>query len=477
MSIVHIPSQKSQRIQLGVELAMMCVLLVASLSAFGTSGIGVACAFAVAYGVPRWLYARLSGGEEKGALVLAAAGLALVVWAFCNIYGWTEAVGHALSNPEISSDDNSYFRWALHYYDGSVEEIDTKFIGFPLMILISWQIFGVSIVWPIAINVMLTLLTIVLTGQMAGRALEGRVKADRPYITFLAMLGTVLLCYWMSHGAMLLKEPLTYFAVALAAYAIARMKAVRAESGGRMWTDIALFVIAIAILSISRTGVIYFVMAGVALALIDNRRMWRYGTTLMGISLVGIGMGIYWSNGFSAEVQMRIVAGANAGGDIMHHVYKAHGAYGEAMSHYFALPAWQKLLLLPVTCIVQLFIPFPWPSVEGLSIGSLATRFQWGWYAIAGVALFYIFRLSWKKQSLGWWALWPFVCFAAAAFSTGGAVSRYILPYQPLFVVVAVWVVCKYREGQWRRSFRIWLATYALVVAAILLYCYFQTQS
>lgn len=476
MSIVHIPSQKSQRIQLGVELAMMCVLLVASLSAFGTSGIGVACAFAVAYGVPRWLYARLSGGEEKGALVLAVAGFALVAWAVCNIYGWTEAVGHALSDPQIHSDDNSYYRWALHHYDGSVEEIDTKFIGFPLMILLSWMLFGHSIVWPIAINVMLTLLTIVLTGQMAGRVLAGRVKADRAHVAYLAMLGTALLCYWMSHGAMLLKEPLTYFAVALAAYSVARMKAVRAESDGRMWADIALFVIAIAILSISRTGVIYFVMAGVVLTMMDNRQMWRYGTMLLGFSLVGIGVGIYWSNGFSAEVQMRIVAGTNAGGDIMNNIYKAHGAYGEAMSHYFELPIWQKLLLLPVTCIVQLFIPFPWPGVEGLGIGSLATRFQWGWYAIAGVALFYIFRLSWKKQSLGWWALWPFVCFAAAAFSTGGAVSRYILPYQPLFVVVAVWVICKYREGHWRRSFRIWLACYSLLVAAILIFCYLQTS-
>lgn len=196
MNTLFLPSQKCLRSQLLVELIAMCILFVAAMSVFGTSGVGLACGLGVAYVVPRWLYARLSGGETRGGIVLMVAGVLLVVWAFRNIYGWTLAEGQSFADPVLRCDDKVYYLWALHYYDGSVPEPDTKFVGFPLMILLSWKLLGHSIVWPIAINVMLTLLTVVLTGQTAGRALAGRVRADRGTITFLAMLVTSLLGFF-----------------------------------------------------------------------------------------------------------------------------------------------------------------------------------------------------------------------------------------------------------------------------------------
>lgn len=493
MNTLFLPSQKCLRSQLLVELIAMCILFAAAMSVFGTSGVGLACGLGVAYVVPRWLYARLSGGETRGGIVLMVAGLLLVVWAFRNIYGWTLAEGHSFADPVLRCDDKGYYLWALHYYDGSVPEPDTKFVGYPLMILMSWKLLGHSIVWPIAINVMLTLLTVVLTGQTAGRALAGRVQADRGTITFLAMLVTSLLGFFMSHAAMMLKEPLTYFAVALAAYAIARMKEMDEDSRGSVWHDIALFTIAVALMSIARTSVIYFLVAGVIITFFDNKDMWRYACTLLGIALIGMGMGIYWSNGFSMEVQMRILATTDTGGDIMKTIYQARGIYGEMMSDYFFLPVWQKLLLLPVTCTLQLFIPFPWVDNEVLDVWSVATRFQLVWYAVAGVSLYYLFVLAWKKINLGWWAMWPFVCAAAVAFTTSGTVSRYILPYEPLFATIAVWVLLKYHEATTpneddkqqkgtthhkdniRRSFNLWCAAYAVTVTITLIICYLTT--
>ncbi len=475
MNTLFLPSQKCLRSQLLVELIAMCILFAAAMSVFGTSGVGLACGLGVAYVVPRWLYARLSGGETRGGIVLMVAGLLLVVWAFRNIYGWTVAEGHSFADPALHCDDRAYYLWALSHYDGSVQEPDTKFVGFPLMILLSWRLLGHSIVWPIAINVMLTLLTVVLTGLTAGRALAGRVRADRGTITFLAMLVTCTLCFFLSHGPMLLKEPLTYFSVALAAYAIARMKETDVASRGSVWRDIALFAVSVALMSIARTSVIYFLVAGVMLTLLDDKSMWRYACTLIGIALIGIGMGMYWSNGFSVEVQMHMLAATDAGGDIMKSIYQARGIYGEIMSDYFGLPVWQKLLLLPVTCTLQLFIPFPWTNTEMINIWSVATRFQFMWYAVAGVSLYYLFVLAWKRKSLGWWALWPFVCAAAVAFTTSGTVSRYILPYEPLFVTVAVWVMLKYHEGNCRHSFNLWFVTYAAAVIVILATCYLVT--
>lgn len=475
MNTFYLLSQKRQRIQLSVELMAMCILFAASISVFGTDGVSLACGLGVAFAVPRWLYARLSVGEIRGRKVLTVVGLMLVAWAFRNIYGWTVAEGHSFADPALHCDDRAYYLWALSHYDGSVLEPDTKFVGFPLMILLSWRLLGHSIVWPIAINVMLTLLTVVLTGLTAGRALAGRVRADRSTITFLAMLVTCTLCFFLSHGPMLLKEPLTYFSVALAAYAIARMKETDVASRGSVWRDIALFAVSVALMSIARTSVIYFLVAGVMLTLLDDKSMWRYACTLIGIALIGIGMGMYWSNGFSVEVQMHMLAATDAGGDIMKSIYQARGIYGEIMSDYFGLPVWQKLLLLPVTCTLQLFIPFPWTNTEMINIWSVATRFQFMWYAVAGVSLYYLFVLAWKRKSLGWWALWPFVCAAAVAFTTSGTVSRYILPYEPLFVTVAVWVMLKYHEGNCRHSFNLWFVTYAAAVIVILATCYLVT--
>ncbi len=477
MEAAHITSKRFLRVQTCVELVCACLLLVASVVAFGTTGIGVACALGVAYAVPRLLYAHISGGEPWGGLVICVFGILLVAWAFANIYGWTEAVGRTVANPDLHCDDSLYFQWALSHFNGSVPEPNTKFVGFPLMILLSWRLFGPSIVWPIAINVMLTLLTIVVCGQMSARVLSQRLQSGRTQITVLTMLGLAVLGYFMSHGPMLLKEPLTYFSVALAAYAVARMKALDATLNGPAWRDVACYTVAVAIMAITRVSVVYFLMIGVALTLADNRRMWRYAVALFGVSVVGIVLGVHWSNGFGAEVQTRIVASAESGGHIMKDLFLAKGVYGEMMSGYFQQPLWQKLLLLPVTCTVQFFIPFPWPSTETLSVGVLATRFQWVWYAVAGVVLFYLFTQSWKRQSLGWWAMWPFVCIASVAFVTSGSVSRYTLPFQPLFVTIAVWVVCKYREGEWRGLFRVWCACYAIVLVAALACCYALTSA
>lgn len=268
------------------------------------------------------------------------------------------------------------------------------------------------------------------------------------------------------------------------------MKEIDEDSRGSVWHDIALFTIAVALMSIVRTSVIYFLVAGVIITFFDNKDMWRYACTLLGIALIGMGLGIYWSNGFSMEVQMRILAATDTGGDMMKTIYQARGIYGEIMSDYFFLPVWQKLLLLPVTCTLQLFIPFPWVDNEVLDVWSVATRFQLVWYAVAGVSLYYLFVLAWKKKNLGWWAMWPFVCAAAVAFTTSGTVSRYILPYEPLFVTIAVWVLLKYHESttpneddkqqkgasphkkNFRRSFILWCAAYAATVTIILTICY-----
>lgn len=478
MSSLHFyPPHKRELTQLLVELTAMIILLVASFSVFGCAD--VALGLGVAYMVPRLLFDKLSGGDFKGGVVMTAVGLLLVVWGFHNIYCWTLDGGHTLCDPALHSDDSVYYQWALHHYDGSVAEPRTRFEGFPMIVLLSWKLFGHNIVWPTGVNVMFTLISIMLTGLTAGRVLAGRVNADKSTVTFLAMLITSLLGFFLSHATQLLKEPTSYLSVTLAAYAVARIKqtSLPPRFDKSAWRDIALFTLAVLLMAASRTSVIYFIIAGVALAWLDNKKMWRYATTLLVIAAVGVGVGIYWSNGFSWELQMRILTGADGGAEVMKRLYQAHGIYGVLMSDYFDMVVWQKIMCLPVTCALQFFIPLPWASAAEPGFWSTVTRFQLVWYAVVGIYLYYIAYRSWRKSGLGFSAWWPLVCAAGVAFATGGTVSRYLLPFEPLFVIVAVCALLQLRDerrgGISHRAFRIWCVVYAAIVAAALAYCLF----
>lgn len=479
-SLNFYPPHKRELTQLLVELVAMGILLVASIATFGC--VDVALGLGVAYIVPRLFFARLSRGNFKGGVVMTAVGLLLVAWGFHNIYSWTVAGGHLLCDPMLHSDDSVYYQWALHYLDGSVPEPTTKFEGFPMIVLISWRLFGHNIVWPTAINVMLTLFSVAITGLTAGRMLAGRLNVDKRFIAFLAMLVTSLLGFFLSHATQLLKEPTSYFSVALAAYAIARMKEDDAPTrllDKSTWRDIALFTVAVVLMAASRTSIIYFMIAGVALAWLDNVKMWRYATTLLVIAAIGVCVGIYWSNGFSWEVQKRILTGADGAAEIMQKLYQAHGIYGVIMSDYFGMTVLEKICFLPVTCALQFFIPLPWPTGAETGFWANITRFQGMWYAVVCLYTYYLAAFSWKKGNLGAWALWPLVCAAAIAFATSGTVSRYLLPFEPLFVIVALWTALKlhadWRHGIRHRSFLIWAVVYTAVLTAALAYCFFFT--
>ena len=470
--------QRSASIQLGVEvLAFAAMAAIISQYFLPADTAKMMAGVIVAYAIPRFLYSRLNCHNRTGSIVLMVAGLGLAALAILHFYSYTVAHGATFDHPHLTSDDSGYFNWALYHYNGTGEEPDTKFLGFPFMMLCTWKLFGVNIVWPTAVNMMCTLFSLILSGQVAARMLEGRVKTDSKHIAATAMVATVILIYFMSEGLRLQKEAMTYLGVMLAAYGIARLKCLDNSRWSRTWADLTLFALGTFILAVTRTGVTYFVLAGIVLATLDNRKQWRYGLLLIGIVLIMAGLGIHFANRFTIGRQMRIIGGAYNGGDIMSVAYTASDAqqaYAQMLGDYHHFPMWQKLLLLPFTSIVQFVIPFPWVTIGETTFLSYIPRLQWGWYLVGGIALFYYLFLSWRRKgrSLGFWALWPLVCFLGAAFVTGGSVSRYALPYQPLFATLAVFVYYRLREGQHRRSFTIWSALYILTLATALITCY-----
>ena len=101
------------------------------------------------------------------------------------------------------------------------------------------------------------------------------------------------------------------------------------------------------------------------------------------------------------------------------------------------------------------------------------------WYFVGGACIFYYLYINvvhHKYSNLGMWAWWPLVTFFIIAYITGGSVSRYVLPLQPLFVVIALYVLLNVKQGTYRRSFTIWMIVYFIILLATVLVLCYHTQ-
>ena len=150
--------------------------------------------------------------------------------------------------------------------------------------------------------------------------------------------------------------------------------------------------------------------------------------------------------------------------------------YQHIIGEYYNYPKLERVFLLPISMGVQYIIPFPWLyGYDNASVLSLLPRMRMMWYFVGGMCLFYYLYIvvaHFNTFNLGMWAWWPLVVFMIMSFLTGGLVSRYALPIQPLFVVVATYVIFLIKEGHFRRQFTILMVIYVLVLVATLVFCY-----
>ena len=144
--------------------------------------------------------------------------------------------------------------------------------------------------------------------------------------------------------------------------------------------------------------------------------------------------------------------------------------YKSLLGYYFLYSPLHRMFMLPLTVSVQFLLPLPWTHLSGLGFFTFFSRFTWGWYLVGGITAFYYIFISWRRQdNMGIWPWWPALVFAAIAYVMGGSVVRYVLPIQPLFIPVAVYVVARLFEGRWRRQFGIWTILFIILLIAALI--------
>ena len=438
--------------------------------------ISIILSITVAYLIPRFIYSRSRYWCRWGHWLLLTMAVLIAIYVVLSIKVCTVDVGASLEEPELHSDSNAYYAWALSHYDGRCPSPKLPFKRLPLLMLGVWKVLGVSVAWSMALNYFFTLLTIVMTGKVACRMLCRKFEAFKPStIATVAMLIVSLMGFLISQGLRIQKEAGCSLGLLLVGYTLAGLASGETLTKHDRNRDIAVFVTGCLLLSLIRTNFTYFAIVGAIMMSFSNRHsQWKYGALLAVIAAIfTVTFSILFSYTFGQ--QYRTVDG----GDAMALAFKVgivQQPYFNIIGDYYHYPEWKRLLLLPVTAGVQYVIPFPWVyDFSNTDIFSLLPRFRLMWYFIGGACLhyfLYITILHPKSNNLGMWAWWPLTLFMIVSYITGGSVSRYALPLQPLFVVIALYVLLNVKQGNYRRSFTMWMIIYVLILVAILVLCY-----
>ena len=462
------------RWQLLAEVAAFAVLAAVSARIFTPADTATVIAGAVvAYALPRVAYTTRSWCTTTGRWIFTALGLLMAALMVYTVWHCMVGVGLPLDAPRLISDDGGYFRWALHHYDGRCPLPRVAFPGFPMMMLWSWKLLGVSVVWPLAMNVMFTLLTVVVGAATTRRLLTGVTQQSDTWHATVGLGMTAVLFYFLSQGLRVQKEAMVYLSIALIGYTLAGINNRHASAARPRWRDGLLWAAGCLLLALARTTYLYFALIGLALVCLPQcRRCWRTLPAALAIMVPAFVLGNQLAS-YSVDGHIDIVKG----GYYMQKAFMGspkQQPYLELIGHYFMYPFWKRLPILPLACCVQFVIPFPWVYDTPTVLGVLP-RLGWGWYAVGGLTLFYYMKMltrSGRELGLGAWAWWPASIYVIIAYVVAGSVSRYLLPVDPMAVPLAVLVAARLREHHWRKPFKWWVMAYVLVLVVTLVVCY-----
>lgn len=424
-------------------------------------------ALAVAYAVPRSLYCRTTDASTTGRAVLLLSAMWLAVIAIAFVHRATMAAGASFTLPWLYNDAADYYDWALAHYDGSAVQPKVTFWGYPALILGLWRVLGVNIIWPVAANVMATLTTLVLAGQLARRI----DTTHRPQVGVAAMAMVAVMGFLASQGSQMLKESWAYLAITLIAYGLAPSSNGYGSGKHDALVRCAWYAAGCFLLAAVRAKYVNFMFIGIAMmALAGRLRQWRYYGSLLGVTLLCWMLGMAMTDHYTVVQQVNNVTGQGGMADL----FQAEGAYQHILGDYYHYPIWKRLLYLPVTCSVQWLIPFPWlPAGESVSLLNIAPRLRMGWYVLSGVVLyFYLFRSCRRDAVWAAWAWIPVMCYVGIAFMTAGTVSRYILAFQPWWMSLAAITLFTCRR---QPSFRWFMLAYLSLMAIALTACFLMS--
>ena len=447
------------------EALALAVLAIVATSHFGMAdGMRITVAYLMAYLVPLILLKHVRGTSDGAHAVLFIVAVFISIVAYDCLVTWSAPESYSLQRPNLVGDARGYYKLALYEYDRSTEYEGVVFPGFSLMILVLWKIFGLSVIWPQAMNMMFTMLSVVFTGMMTRRVLAHRISISPKTIVLCVMSLMCLLFFYITSGVTILKEGPSYLSIAMGGYALSSMVAADDERR-HLWRDIVIFALACVLMAVVRTTFLYFLALGVVVMTLPNwRRDWVLALCLLVLIAILMVIGNYFA-AYSFNRHAEILDG----GWNMQRAFNTDKAYNKSfLGFYFLYSPWHRILMLPITMAMQFILPFPVPWVPESDEPYLLcffTRMTYGWYLFGGTALFYCLFVSWRRHdNIGVWPWWPIIVYMCMAYVMGGTMARYMLPFQPLMVPMVLYVLYHVYQGRWRKSYFIWIFTVLILV-------------
>lgn len=429
-----------------------------------------AAAGAVAFGALRLLCPRSNASDciLLAAWTLLGIGLALNAWWF------TTANGGTPRQPVFYNDDAAIVWQQLKAVvdGGDAYGIRSRGYALFLSILCFGKMPAVQTV--LVINVLMTLLSIVFAGAAACRCIDGDNDGDndsaaarrRRTISAAAMTAMAANCYFLSSGALIIKDAACTMLMSLLLLLLACLRCPRQRTAAILLVPLC------AAICIVRPHMLLFAMLAMALWILAVKAKQR---CVIGVALLlsAAAYVVALRAGHSSE----LIRDSGADADISFYVGDNDdprlAAYSAISPRYDNLDIDRKLVRLPFSLAVQYFTPLPWAFGRHTAFGPAQAwaHMAYPWYATGAVFLFYClfcFRASPLPVRLS--ALFAIAAWICTAYTTGGTVSRYCLPWLPFIALPAAWVVA---AGKWRSpAFRRWCIASAIVLATVLITIY-----
>lgn len=420
--------------------------------------------------------------NSAGRYALLVITTLLAVGVIANIHMYTVGSGGTDSAPILHNDDaKKYFLGALYIVgDQYGIEIKTLHLGYPHFIAAIWKVTGVSIFYPILVNMTMLLLSIIITGIISARLIGNLTSRPPQWIATAAMIAIAAVSYYLSTGTLLLKEAGTALAVTLAILPFTP-KTEGQKSILNTPFSILYFIIGIFLLMIFRFNYIAIIAIGIIiLAPWHKKQLSYFRIHISALVICTIAWAIMHLIILAeADITHLVVNSIDGGalGGAYFYDNPQHRAHNALVDGYFGFPLWKRLLFLPISAVTQFLIPFPWAFERDLQFGYtlVYARFAFPWYLIGGTIIYFLATtLRHIPRHLLFWSAFAIIAWLIPAYFVAGTVSRYALCFVPLLIPLAVYIIA---SACHTRTFRIYMATYIAVVTIVLIACYHIQQA
>lgn len=432
--------------------------------------------FSVVWAVTSCFY-RLNPYRSRGGWwILLAVAVFLSLGIIANIHVFTLPPGADSSHPVfVNNDATLIWQRAVMLngfsYDPDIASPDGPF-GFALFVAPVLRVFGCDIIYPLLINMLCVLMAVVIAGMLYVRTVRSSSGSTA------AMLFLSVIAYFVCAGAILLKDaPLS---VSISALMLGLTFVIRPSTVTRL--NIAAYsgiIISLIVMALCRAPMLLLAATGVVAVLWGRNKLGGY----LPVAVILVVSGLLYVSVMLLDypVDTSVKAVAHFSDDVRSTIFDAIEDTQKAYDPIRSLVGssiWTRMAFLPLSCVLQFLIPLPWNFMAHAAMGYtlIYAHIGFGWYVTGGITAFgYIYGMRSMPAMLRRMAVWALAMYVLIAFMYDGTISRYCLPFMPIWAVLAAWTLRLGKEKP--RKFRAWIVAYAFVMSVILLAAYFYTHA